>query len=150
LWIRLWAERKRCSYVQRHETADRNEQLSTIRRSRWVFSTTAELTIRGGGKPYSNLAPNADRKNGPAAWSFAADAHDRIMVRINRSYRIQVCSTKMCRNGELPSDSRQTDRHQPDTEVREKPVSQFIIAPRAQASKPAPGLNRGRCETQAR
>src|SRR5215472_7483736 len=63
------------------------------------------------------------------------------MVRINRSYRIQVCSTKMCPNGELPSDSQQTDRHQPDTEVREKPVSQFIIAPRAQASR--------RCETEA-
>ena len=78
--------------------------------------------------PYSNLALDADRKNGPAARSFAANAHDRIMVRINRSYRIQVCSTKMCRNGELPSDSRQTDRHQPDTELREKPVSQFIIA----------------------
>ena len=39
-------------------------------------------------------------------------------------------------NGELPS-----DRHRPDTEVREKAVSQFIIAPRAQASR--------RCETQA-
>src|SRR5205823_7116259 len=59
------------------------------------FSTTAELTIRGGGKPYSNLALDADRENGPAARSFAADAHDRIMVRINRSCRIQVCGTKM-------------------------------------------------------
>ena len=82
------------------------------------------------------------RENVPAARSFAADAHDCIMVRINRSYRIQVCSTKMCPNGERPSDSQQTDRHQPDAEVREKPVSQFIIAPRAQASR--------RCETQAR
>src|ERR1700757_5512960 len=57
--------------------------LSTIRRSRWVFSTTAELTIRGGGMPYSTLALDADRENGPAARSFAADAHDCIMVRIN-------------------------------------------------------------------
>ena len=40
--------------------------------------------------PYSNLALDADRENGPAARSFAADAHDRIMVRIKRSYRIQV------------------------------------------------------------
>jgi hypothetical protein len=45
--------------------------------------------------PYSNLALDADRENGPAARSFAADAHDRIMVRIKRSYRIQVCDTKM-------------------------------------------------------
>jgi hypothetical protein len=58
-----------------------------------AFSTTAELTIRGGGTPYSNLALDADRENGPAARSFAADAHDRIMVRIKRSYRIQIlCS----------------------------------------------------------
>ena len=54
--------------------------------------------------PYSNLALDADRKNGPAARSFAADAYDRIMVRIKRPYRIQVCDTKMCPNGELPSD----------------------------------------------
>src|SRR5690242_14455360 len=45
--------------------------------------------------PYSNLALDADRETGPAARSFAADAHDRIMVRIKRSYRIQVCDTKM-------------------------------------------------------
>ena len=45
--------------------------------------------------PYSNLALDADRENGPAARSFAADAHDCIMVRIKRSYRIQVCGTKM-------------------------------------------------------
>src|SRR5207302_9340519 len=38
---------------------------------------------------------DADRQNGPAARSFAADAHDCIMVRIKRSYRIQVCGTKM-------------------------------------------------------
>ena len=44
--------------------------------------------------PYSNLALDADRENGPAARSFAADAHDCIMVRIKRSYRIQVCGTK--------------------------------------------------------
>jgi hypothetical protein len=61
-----------------------------------AFSTTAQLTIRGGGKPYSNMALDADRKNGPAAWSFAADAHDCIMVRIKRPYRIQI----LCRRGE--------------------------------------------------
>jgi hypothetical protein len=54
--------------------------------------------------PYSNLALDADRENGPAARSFAADAHDCIMVRIKRSYRIQVCGAKLRPNGELPSD----------------------------------------------
>ena len=70
--------------------------------------------------PYSNLALDADRENGPAARSFAADAHDRIMVRIKRSYRIQVCSTKMHPNGELPSDPQETDRHRPDGEAMQK------------------------------
>src|SRR6516225_809603 len=50
------------------------------------------------------------RENGPAARSFAADAHDCIMVRIKRSYRIQVCGTKIRPNGELPSDPQRTDR----------------------------------------
>ena len=61
--------------------------------------------------PYSNLALDADRENGPAARSFAADAHDCIMVRIKRSYRIQVCGAKLRPNGELPSDPQQIDRH---------------------------------------
>jgi hypothetical protein len=47
------------------------------------------LTIRGGGKPYSNMALDADRKNGPAARSFAADAHDCIMVRIKRKRSVR-------------------------------------------------------------
>jgi hypothetical protein len=46
-------------------------------------------------------------------------------------------------DGELPSDPQQTttDRHRPDRKLCKKPVSPFIIAPRAQASR--------RCETQA-
>src|SRR5205823_14660788 len=109
------------SYVHHPERAYRNEH-STQHHSALAlaFSTTAELTIRGGGMPYSNLALDADRENGPAARSFAADAHDRIMVRIKRSYRIQVCSTKMHPNGELPSDPQETDRHRPDGEAMQK------------------------------
>ena len=114
-----------------------NTPLSTIRRSRWLFSGTAELRSEVAGSRIRTWHLMPTERMGPAARSFAADAHDRIMVRIKRSYRIQVRSTKMHPNGELPSDSQQTDRHQPDTEVREKPVSQFIIAPRAQASSAA-------------
>src|SRR2546423_5645740 len=76
------------------------------------------------------MALDADRKNEPAARSFPtgqarglkahADAHDCIMVRIKRPYRIQVCGTKMCPNGELPSDPQQTDRHRPDAEAMQK------------------------------
>src|SRR6185437_96922 len=67
--------------------------------------------------------------------------HDCIMVRIKRPYRIQVCGTKMCPNGELPSDPQQIDRHRQTLKLCKKPLSKFIIAPRAQASR--------RCETQA-
>src|ERR1700738_3825562 len=64
---------------------------------------------------------DADRKNGPAAWSFAADAHDGIMVRIKRSYRIQVCGTKMHPwRAPLGSLNRPTDRHQQDTKAMPK------------------------------
>jgi hypothetical protein len=86
------------------------------------------------------MALDADRKNGPAARSFAADAHDCIMVRIKRPYRIQVCGTKMCPNGELASDPQLTDAPS-DAEAMQKAPSQVIVAPRAQASR--------RCETQA-
>jgi hypothetical protein len=68
--------------------------------------------------PYSNLALDADRENGPAARSFAADAYDCIMVRIKRPYRIQVCGAKIRPNGELPSD--QYADWQSDAELRRK------------------------------
>src|SRR5204863_7729425 len=56
-----------------------------------------------GGKPYSNLALDADRQNGPAARSFAADAHDCIMVR-NDPTEYKSAARKCAPNGELPSD----------------------------------------------
>jgi hypothetical protein len=62
------------------------------------------------------------------------------MVRIKRSYRIQVCGARSAPNGELPSDPPQTGNRQ-TPELCKKPVSQFIIAPPTQASR--------RCETQA-
>ena len=53
--------------------------------------------------PYSNLALDADRENGPAARSFAADAHDCIMVR-NDPTEYKSVARKCASNGELPSD----------------------------------------------
>ena len=92
---------------------------------------------------------DADRENGPAARSFAADAHDCIMVRIQTEPAVyKFGGARLRPNGELPSDPPQT-RHRQTPKLCKKPLSQFIIPPRAQASKPAPGLNRGRCETQA-
>ena len=69
------------------------------------------------------MALDADRKNGPAARSFAADAHDCIMVRIKRPYRIQVCGTKICPNGELASDPQQTDAPSDAEAMQKAPVA---------------------------
>jgi hypothetical protein len=97
------------------------------------------------------MALDADRKNGPAARSFAADAHDCIMVRIQRAYRIQVCGVKMRRNGELPSHPQQT--RQPCTQQKPKlcksssPSSSSL--PVCSGVKTCPDEGRGRCETQA-
>ena len=41
---------------------------------------------------------------GPPPRSFAADAHDCIMVRSLSTYRIQVCGAMIRARSELPSD----------------------------------------------
>src|SRR5206468_11516168 len=46
------------------------------------FRADCRLTIRGGGNRQQTWHTDADGENGPAARSFAADAHDCIMVRI--------------------------------------------------------------------
>jgi hypothetical protein len=85
------------------------------------------------------MAPDADGENGPAARSFAADAHDCIMVRIQTDLPdTSLRREKMRRNGELPSDH-YADRRRQTPEFEEKPISLFIVPPRAQASR--------RCET---
>ena len=68
----------------------------------------------------------------------------------NDPYRIQVCGARSAPNGELPSDY-QSDMQcaASDAPTSKSPISLVILPLRAQASKPAPGLNRGRCETQA-
>src|SRR5260370_36983648 len=59
--------------------------------------------------------------------------------RIKRSYRIQVCGTKVT---PMASSPQILNRQQPsDAEAVQKPLSQSIIPPRAQASR--------RCQTQA-
>ena len=122
---------KASSYVQRPERAYRNEHTT---QHHWAlalaFQHDCRIEIRGGGKPYSNLAPDADRKNGLAARSFAADAHDRIMVRIQPSYRIQVCDTKMCPQWRAPlgsSTDRQTSTDQAPKRCKRPPRSSSSI-----------------------
>ena len=51
-----------------------------------------------------------------------------------RTYRIQVRGVKMRRNGEFPSDHTQIG-NVATRAPQEKPVSLFILAPRAQGSR---------------
>ena len=52
-----------------------------------------------------------------------------------RTYRIQVCGAKMRPNGELPSDHYAGQAPSDVGVRREKPISLFIVPPRAQASR---------------
>jgi hypothetical protein len=100
------------SYVQRPE---RSMPLTTIFGARaGDFSTTAGLTIRGGGIPYSNLALMPTDRMGPppgasppmrmiASWSGSNDPTAYKSV-----------ARRCALNGELLSDLQQTDR-QPST-----------------------------------
>src|SRR5713101_2043188 len=49
------------------------------------------MTIRGGGHPKQAMVLKPVSRMGPPPRSFAADAHDCIMVRSLRTYRIQGC-----------------------------------------------------------
>jgi hypothetical protein len=148
-------------YVQRRERAHRNEDTTQHHSAlALVFRWSAEGTIRGGGKPYSNMAlicrleewaRRPELPHGSSPWVKAqADAHDCIMVRIKRSYRIQVCDARSAPRASFPSDYQSDMQCVPsDAPASKSPISLVILPLRAQASKPAPGLNRGRCETQA-
>jgi hypothetical protein len=78
-----------------------------------AFSTTAELTIRGGGKPYSNLALMPTDRMGPppgasppmrmiASWSGSNDPTAYKSV-----------ARRSVTNGELPSDPQHIGRQAP-------------------------------------
>ena len=69
---------------------------------------------------------------GPAARSFAADAHDCIMVRIQTDLPHTSVRREDAPNGELPSDDHDAT---PELRNEEKPIALFIVPPRAQAFK---------------
>src|ERR1700747_415403 len=128
------------SYVQRPE---RSMPLTTIFGARaGDFSTTAGLTIRGGGIPYSNLALMPTDRMGPppgatppmrmiASWSGST-----ILPHTSLWHEDVPSMASSPRTFNKPTDS-----HRPDPELCKKPVSRSIVAPRAQVSR--------RCETQA-
>ena len=62
------------------------------------------MTIRGGGHPKQAMVLTPVSRMGPPPRSFAADAHDCIMVRSISTYRIQVCGAMIAPESGLPSD----------------------------------------------
>ena len=76
--------------------------------------------------------------HGSSAWVKAhADAHDCIMVRIKRSYRIQVCDARSAPRASFPSDYQSDMQCVPsDAPASKSPISLVILPLRAQASKP--------------
>src|ERR1700686_131457 len=75
------------------------------------------MTIRGGGHPKQAMVLKPVSRMGPPPRSFAADAHDCIMVRSLRTYRIQGCGAMIrARWQSSPSD------HRPDYNQRGRPA----------------------------
>src|SRR6266404_5385809 len=75
------------------ETACRFEPKSPVGNSEICilgFRRTAELTIRGGGKPYSNMALDADLENGPPPGTSPPMRMTASWSGSERTYRIQV------------------------------------------------------------
>ena len=85
------------------------------------------------------MAQNADGENGPAARSFAADAHDCIMVRIQTDLPHTSVRREDAPQWRAPLGSSRRQAPSDAGVRREKPISLFILPPRAQASR--------RCET---
>src|SRR5712692_10348736 len=60
------------------------------------------MTIRGGGHPKQAMVLKPVSRMGPPPRSFAADAHDCIMVRSLRTYRIQGCGAMIRARWQAP------------------------------------------------
>src|SRR5882724_7308492 len=73
-----------------------------------AFQRTAELTIRGGGKPYSNMALMPTERMGPPPGASPPMRMTASWSGSKRTDRIQVCGARSAPNGELPSDPPQT------------------------------------------
>jgi hypothetical protein len=96
------------------------------------FGGPAELTIRGGGNRETNMALMPE--NGPAARSFAANAHDCIMVRIRMDLPHTSLRRKDAPQWRAPLGF--VSKALSDAGASEMPLSLYIVPSRAQASSP--------------
>ena len=106
--------------------------LSTIRRSRWLCSATAELRSEVAGSRIRTWHLMPTERMGPPPGASPPMRMTASWSRSNDPYRIQVCGTKM-RQWRTPLGFLNGPRQTP--KLCKKPVSQLIIAPRAQGLK---------------
>src|SRR5271156_2111337 len=126
--------------------------------ARAALRRSAELTIRGGGRPQDEHGTDADRENGPAARSFPtgqarglkahADAHDCIMVRIQTDLPHTSSRRKDAPQWRAPLGS-YADRQCQTPELRRGAPLAVHRPSACSGVKACPGEGRGRCETQA-
>ena len=102
-------------------TAELRSEVAGTRIRTWHLMPTDRMGPPPGASPPMRMT---------ASWS---GSHDPAVYK--------SVTRRSVPDGELPSDPQQTDKHRSGIQVCEKPVSLFIIAARAQASR--------RCETQA-
>jgi hypothetical protein len=121
-------------YVQRPERAYRNDHSNQHPFGAGaLFSTTAELTIRGGGKPYSNVALMPTERIGPPPGALPPMRMTASWSGSKRTYRIQVCGTKMRPIASSPSDPPRSDR-QPPTRHEAMQKARFAVHRRSACS----------------
>ena len=102
-------------------TAELRSEVAGTRIRTWHLMPTDRMGPQPGASPPMRMT---------ASWS---GSHDPAVYK--------SVTRRSVPDGELPSDPQQTDKHRSGIQVCEKPVSLFISAARAQASR--------RCETQA-
>src|SRR4029077_12248947 len=93
----------------------------------------------GGGNRHVTWHTMPTERMGPAARSFAADANDCIMVRIQTDLPHTSVRREDAPQWRAPLGSSRRQAPSDAGVRREKPISLFIVPPRAQASR--------RCET---
>src|SRR5262249_49094038 len=117
-------------YVQRAEKGVLPETALPLSYSaRAGFSAHCRIDDPRWREAVIRTGTDADRKIGPAARSFAADAHDCIMVRTPPTYRIQVCSATSApkRRAPLGSSADRTVRRRSFAKARRSSSSLRVL-----------------------
>jgi hypothetical protein len=100
--------------------------------------------------PYSNMALMPTERMGPPPGALPPMRMTASWSGSERTYRIQVRGAKSAAMASSPRISTDTQAPSQTPKLCKKPLSRFIIAPRAQASKPAPAKAGGAAKHKRR